>query len=58
MKKTNKEDSYLFAVSMAVPKKFNMPEAVDFVDREIGFIRNNILKQLAKRYGVKLQFSN
>ena len=58
MKKTKKEDSYIFAISLAVPKKLGMGEAVDFVDKEISQIRRNILEQLAKRYGVKLQYSN
>lgn len=56
--KSKAKGNYLFNAMVAVPKKLTMAEAIDFMDKEINKVRHDMLDELAKKHGVKLQYAN
>lgn len=57
MKKTKKDDK-LFSLTLAVPNKYTMEEAVEFVDRQMGTMRNKVVQALATERGIKIEWTN
>lgn len=57
MKKTKKDDK-LFSLTLAVPNKYTMEEAVEFVDRQMGTMRNKVVQALAAERGIKIEWTN
>lgn len=58
MIKNSKSGRYVFGASVNIPKKLNMPDAIELLDKEINRIRHEMLEELAKKHGVKLKFSH
>lgn len=57
MKKTKKDDR-MFSLTIAVPKNYTMEESVEFVDKQMTVMRNNVVKAIATEKGVKIEWAN